>query len=67
MCTLIAEQGYLSSTYQIDLFNSCQIRLQTPGRANQERQSFSAIFKRMTKRIETLFAQLSDEFILMRN
>jgi hypothetical protein len=36
-CALIAEKNYLSSTYQIDLFNSCQVNLQTPKRANQER------------------------------
>jgi len=66
-CTLIADKGYLSSTYQVDLFNSCQINLQTPKRANQEREPFPAIFKRMRKRIETLFAQLCDQFMLRRN
>jgi hypothetical protein len=58
-CTLIADKGYLSSTYQVDLFNSCQVNLQTPKRVNQEREEpYPAIFKRMRKRIETLFAQL---------
>ena len=66
-CTLIADKGYLSSTYQIDLFNSCQINLQTPKRANQERDPFPSIFKKMRKRIETLFAQLCDQFMLRRN
>ena len=66
-CTLIADKGYLSSTYQVDLFNSCQINLQTPKRANQEKEPFPAIFKRMRKRIETLFAQLCDQFMLRRN
>jgi hypothetical protein len=61
------DKGYLSSTYQLDLFNSCQVNLQTPKRANQERQSYPAIFKRMRKRIETLFAQLCDQFMLRRN
>jgi hypothetical protein len=67
MCTLIANKGYLSSTYQLDLFNSCQVKLQTPKRANQERQPYPAIFKRMRKRIETLFSQLCDKFMLRRN
>ena len=66
-CTLIADKGYLSGTYQLDLFNSCQINLQTPKRANQERLPYPAIFKRMRKRIETLFAQLCDQFMLKRN
>ncbi len=67
MCTLIGDKGYLSATYQLDLFNSCQINLQTPKRVNQERQPYPAIFKRMRKRIETLFAQLCDQFMLKRN
>jgi len=66
-CTLIADKGYLSSTYQLDLFNSCQINLQTPKRANQDRLPYPAIFKRMRKRIETLFAQLCYQFMLKRN
>ncbi len=66
-CTLIADKGYLSSTYQVDLFNSCQVNLQTPKRANQVRELYPAIFKRMRKRIETLFAQLCDQFMLRRN
>jgi len=66
-CTLIADKGYLSSTYQVDLFNSCQVNLQTPKRANQVREPYPAIFKRMRKRIETLFAQLCDQFMLKRN
>ncbi len=67
MCTLIGDKGYLSATYQLDLFNTCQVNLQTPKRANQERLPYPAIFKRMRKRIETLFAQLCDQFMLKRN
>jgi Transposase DDE domain len=66
-CTLIADKGYLSGTYEVDLFNSCQVNLQTPKRANQVRESYPVIFKRMRKRIETLFAQLCDQFMLRRN
>ena len=66
-CTLIADKGYLSSTYQVDLFNSCQVNLQTPKRANQERNPYPVIFKRVRKRIETLFSQLCDQFMLKRN
>ncbi len=61
------DKGYLSSTYKIDLFNSCQVNLQTPKRANQVRELYPAIFKRMRKRIEKLFAQLCDQFMLKRN
>lgn len=67
-CTLIADRGYLSSKQQLDLFTSCSIELQTPKRSNQkDYQLFSPIFKRTRKRIETLFAQLCDQFMLKRN
>lgn len=67
-CTLLADKGYLSSTHQLDLFNSCNVELQTPKRANQkDYQPFPVIFKKVRKRIETLFAQLCDQFMLKRN
>jgi len=66
LCTLIADKVYLSSTYKVDLFNSCQVNLQTPKRANQEKEPYPAIFKRMRKRIY-LFTQLCYQFMLRRN
>jgi IS5 family transposase len=67
-CTLIADKGYLSATHQLDLFTSCQVNLQTPNRANQkDYKPFSITFKKVRKRIETLFAQLCDQFMLKRN
>lgn len=67
-CTLIADKGYLSATYQLDLFTSCQVNLQTPSKVNQKDYTpFPITFKRVRKRIETLFAQLCDQFMLKRN
>jgi IS5 family transposase len=67
-CTLIADKGYLSSEYQNDLFSSCKIRLQTPQRTNQKNiKPFPFVFKKSRKRIETLFSQLCDQFMLKRN
>lgn len=67
-CTLVGDKGYLSQTYQLDLFNSCQINLQTPNRANQiNYRHFPGVYKKIRKRIETLFAQLCDQFMLKRN
>lgn len=67
-CTLIADKGYLSKNFQIDLFNTCAIRLTTPNRQNQhEKEPFPYIFKKSRKRIETLFSQLCDQFMLKRN
>jgi len=67
-CTLIADKGYLSKPYQMDLFNTRHIRLETPKRNNQhDKEPFPFIFKRSRKRIETLFAQLCDQQMLKRN
>ena len=67
-CTLIGDRGYLSSTYQLDLFESCQINLQTPKRINQHDYTyFPFIFRKVRKRIETFFSQLCGQFMLKRN
>ncbi|PKP23884.1 MAG: IS982 family transposase, partial [Bacteroidetes bacterium HGW-Bacteroidetes-2] len=47
---------------------SNQIMLQTPTRTNQKNhQPVEPIYSRVRKRIETLFAQLCDQFMLKRN
>lgn len=67
-CTLIGDKGYLSKEHQIDLFSSCNIKLETPKRSNQlVKERFSPVFKKSRKRIETLFSQLCDQFMLKRN
>jgi hypothetical protein len=67
-CTLVADKGYLSSDYQLDLFANCQINLKTPSRSNQkDNKPFEPIYRKVRKRIETLFAQLCDQFMLKRN
>ncbi len=67
-CVIVGDKGYLSQMWQADLFEQRNIRLQTPMRNNQiERQSFPRVFKRARKRIETLFSQLCDQFMIRRN
>ena len=67
-CTLIGDKGYISKEYQLDLFNTRQIILETPMRYNQhDKEPFPIIFKRARKRIETLFSQLCDQLMLKRN
>ena len=67
-CTLIGDKGYLSKTHQLDLFSSAKIELKTPMRNNQKnKERFGPVFKKVRKRIETLFAQLCDQFMLKRN
>lgn len=67
-CVLLGDKGYLSQTIQLDLFNKVNIKLQTPKRKNQkdyQPQFYS--FRKCRKRIETLFSQLCDQFMIRRN
>lgn len=67
-CVLLGDKGYLSQTIQLDLFNEVKIELQTPKRKNQadyKPQYYQ--FKKYRKRIETLFSQLCDQFMIRRN
>jgi len=67
-CVLLGDKGYLSSQIQLDLFNSVNIKLETPKRVNQKdyKPQFYH-FKKYRKRIETLFSQLCDQFMIRRN
>lgn len=70
MCnaTLIGDKGYISKEIKIDLFESCQIKLETPKRSNQkDDEQWHPIFRKCRKRIETLFSQLCDQMMLKRN
>lgn len=67
-CTILGDKGYLSIDYQRDLFSSNQIRLEVPMRKNQKNyQPQTYIFRKSRKRIETLFSQLCDQFMIRRN
>src|SRR5690606_23889993 len=67
-CVLLGDKGYLSSEIQTDLFNSVNIELETPKRANQKNYKPQFyLFKKYRKRIETLFSQLCDQFMIRRN
>ncbi|MBO4738899.1 MAG: IS982 family transposase [Bacteroidales bacterium] len=67
-CTIIGDKGYLSKTVQLNLFESANILLEVPYRLNQK--AYKPVYKpfaRARKRIETLFSQLTDQFMIMRN
>ena len=67
-CTLIGDKGYLSADIQLNLFETLNIKLNTPMRSNQigyKQQPY--IFRKSRKRIETLFSQLCDQFMIRRN
>lgn len=67
-CTLIGDRGYISAQIQLDLFETAHIRLEVPYRANQKnRKPIYPAFAKVRKRIETLFSQLCDQFMITRN
>jgi len=67
-CTLLADKGYISADIQLNLFETCNIKMNTPMRKNQigyKKQPY--LFRKSRKRIETLFSQLCDQFMIRRN
>ncbi len=67
-CTLIGDRGYLSAEIQINLFETSKIKLSTPMRSNQKNYKEQPyVFRKSRKRIETLFSQLCDQFMIRRN
>ncbi len=67
-CVLLGDRGYLSTNYQVDLFENSNIKLETPMRKNQKNYVAQPyIFRKSRKRIETLFSQLCDQFMIRRN
>ena len=67
-CVLVGDKGYLSRQYQDDLFDTAAIRLETPMRHNQhDYKPLNPLLRKTRKRIETLFSQLCDQFMIRRN
>jgi hypothetical protein len=67
-CTLIGDKAYLNKAVQLDLFSSANISLEVPMRENQNKYKPQFyLFKRVRKRIETVFSQLDDQFMMVRN
>ena len=67
-CVLVGDKGYLSQQWQHDLFEQSAISLQTPMRKNQINfEEFPRYYRKARKRIETLFSQLCDQFMIRRN
>lgn len=61
-------EEYLSASVQLDLFETANIRLEVPYRANQK--DWKPVFLggvKARKRIETVFSQLCDQFMIIRN
>jgi hypothetical protein len=67
-CTIIGDKGYISRQQQLNLFETAGIQLEVPLRSNQkEHKPVMWILKKVRKRIETVFSQLCDQFMMQRN
>jgi Transposase DDE domain len=67
-CILTGDKGYIGKEHQINLFETAKIQLEVLLRNTQkEQKSVIRILKRIRKRIETVFLQLCDQFMIQRN
>lgn len=67
-CLMLGDKGYLSAEIRLDLFETANITLEVPYRLNQEnRRPPSSAYRRFRRRVETLFSQLNDQFMMIRN
>jgi len=67
-CSIYGDKGYIGADIQLDLFETAHIRLECPYRVNQKDWKPTFIpFAKARKRIETLFSQLTDQFLVIRN
>lgn len=67
-CVITGDKGYIGREHQITLFETAGIRLEVPLRANQrEARPVMWILKKVRKRMETVFSQLCDQFMIQRN
>ena len=58
----------MSRDWQADLFEHSAISLCTPLKRNQTTEKpLPAVYRKARKRIETLFSQLCDQFMIRRN
>ena len=67
-CMMLADKGYLSAEVQKNLFEVANITLEVPYRLNQKNWRPPVwVYRRFRKRIETIFSQLNDNLMMIRN
>ena len=67
-CTILGNKGYLSAHVQLDLFDTANIILDVPFGLNQKNWTPSTwAYKHFRKKIETVFSQLNDHLMIIRN
>jgi len=67
-CSMYGDKGYIGADLQLDLFETAHIRLECPYRVNQKNWKPMLIpFAKARKRVETIFSQLTGQFMVIRN
>ncbi len=67
-CMILGDKGYLSTQVRQNLFAVANITLEVPHRLNQRNSKPPTwAYKYFCKRIETIFSQLNDNFMMIRN
>ena len=67
-CMILGDKGYLCTEMQQNLFELANITLEVPYRMNQKNwKEPKWAYKRFRKRIETVFSQLNDTLMMIRN
>ena len=67
-CSIFGDRGYIGKEIQLDLFETANIKLECPYRLNQKDWKPQFIpYAKARKRIETVFSQLADQFMIIRN
>ena len=67
-CLLLGDKAYLSDPMQTELFEEYGLLMNTPKRINQKDYvKQPALFRKVRKRIETIFSQLCDQFSIQHN
>lgn len=67
-CSMYGDKGYIGADLQLDLFETAHIRLECPYRVNQKNWKPTLIpFAKARKRVETIFSQLTGQFMVIRN
>ena len=65
---MLGDKGYLSAEVRQKLFDVANIILEVPYRLNQKNwRPTTWAYKKIRKRIETVFSQLNDSLMMIRN
>ena len=65
---LLGDRAYLSDPLQLELFQNHNLILKTPMRTNQKNyKKQPVVFRKVRKRIETIFSQFCDQFKIQKN